>query len=137
MDPAALVEVVRRTCAGLPEVEEVAAWTGTSWRVRGKTFAHVLEVRDGWPAKYATVFGTDGPATVLTFQSEGEELEVLAEQGPPFFRPPWRPGIVGLLVEEETDPDEVAELVTDSWRILAPRALRERWQGHGGQAPPP
>lgn len=129
MDPAALVDLVRWTCARLPEVEEVAAWTGTSWRVRGKTFAHVLEVRDGWPPKYATVFATDGPATVLTFQSEGEELEVLAEQGPPFFRPPWRPGIVGLLVDEQTDPDEVAELVTESWRTLAPRALVDHLDG--------
>lgn len=129
MDPAALVEVVHRTCAGLPGVEEVAAWTGTSWRVRGKTFAHVLEVRDGWPPKYAAVFATDGPATVLTFQSEGEELEVLAEQGTPFFRPPWRPGVVGLLVDEQTDPDEVAELVTESWRILAPRALAGELDG--------
>jgi hypothetical protein len=35
---------VRRVCLGFPEVVEEQAWVGTRWRVRSKTFAHVLVI---------------------------------------------------------------------------------------------
>jgi hypothetical protein len=31
--------------------------------------------------------------------------------------PPWNPGVVGLLVDADTDWDEVAELVAESHRL--------------------
>jgi len=119
--PGEVVARLRAVCAGLPEAREEAAWIGTRWRIGKETFAHLVRIEDGWPSAYARAAGTGGPVTVLTFQSSGEELDVLGAAGPPFFRPPWRPGIVGLVVGDETDWTEVAELVTDSYRLLAPR----------------
>jgi hypothetical protein len=85
-----------------------------------------VTIADGYPPVYARVAGTDGPVTVLTFQSSGEELEALSNIGHPFFRPPWRPGIVGMFCDDDTDWREVAELVTESYCLLAPRRLVER-----------
>jgi hypothetical protein len=115
---------VRAWCAGLPEVEEQAAWTGTRWRVRGRTFAAVLLVADGWPPVYARAAGTDGPAWVLTFRSAGEELDALRRGGPPFFAPPWRADEVGVVLDEAADWDDLAELVAESWWLQAPKRLR-------------
>jgi len=122
--PADAVDRLRAVCAGLPEAREEAAWIGTRWRIGKETFAHLVRIEDGWPPAYARAAGTGGPVTVLTFQSSGEELDALGAAGPPFFRPPWRPGILGLVVGADTDWVEVAELVTDSYRLLAPQRLQ-------------
>jgi hypothetical protein len=118
-----LVAGVRAACLGLPEIEEQEAWVGTRWRVRGRTFAHLLTVDGGWPPTYARVLGTDGPVTLLMFRSAGPELDVLREGGPPFFGPPWRSDEVGMVVEGEPDWDEVRELLTESYCAVAPKRL--------------
>ena len=127
--PSEIVAAVRAPCLALPEAHEEAAWAGTRWRVRSKTFAHVVMIDRGWPPAYARAADTDGPAAVLTFRSAGDELAVLGAAGPPFFKPVWFPDIVGLVLDERTDWDEVAELVTDSWRVLAPRSLVAGFDG--------
>ena len=67
--PDALVDRLGAVCGALPEVVEEAAWVGTRWRVRGKTFAHVLSIDEGWPPAYARAAATNGPAVVLMFRS--------------------------------------------------------------------
>lgn len=114
---------LRAACSRLPEVVEEPAWVGTRWRVRTKTFAHVLMVADGWPPAYADAVGLDGPVCVLTFRARDEELEVLSHAPRPFFKPRWFSDIVGVVVDEATDWDEVAELVTESYCALAPQKL--------------
>jgi hypothetical protein len=98
------------------------AWVGTRWRVRTKTFAHVLTIDAGWPPAYARG-ATDGPVTLLMFRSAGEELGVLRNAGHPFFAPVWRDDEVGLIIDAGVDWTEVAELVTESYCALAPKAL--------------
>jgi len=124
-----IVARLRTRCLGLPEAYQEQAWVGTRWRVRGRTFAHVLTIANGWPPAYARAAATDGPATVLTFRSAGPELDSLGHAGRPFFRPPWRADEVGLLLDGDTDRevdwDEVTELLTESYRALAPRKLVE------------
>ncbi len=119
----AVVASLRAICVALPEVREEEAWVGTRWRVRTRTFAHVLAVADGWPPAYARAAGIDGPATVLTFRARGPELEALGAVGPPFFRPPWHPEAVGMVLPDDPDWDEVTELLTESYCTLAPPAL--------------
>jgi hypothetical protein len=121
--PARVVERLQSICDELPESRQEAAWTGTRWRIVTQTFAHVVVIADGWPPAYARAASTDGPAVVLTFQSSGEELQALSNIGHPYFRPPWRPGIVAMFVHDDTDWDEVAELVTESYCLLAPQRL--------------
>ena len=123
MPIADVVARIGTICLALPETVEEDAWVGVRWRIGTKTFAHVVPIEGGAPAAYATAAGTNGPATVLTFRSAGDELETLTAIGPPFFKPVWFRDIVGLVLDDITDWDEVAELLTESYCLLAPRRL--------------
>ena len=123
--PDEIVVGVRAICTSLPEVIEEPAWVGTRWRVRTKTFAHVLRISRGWPPVYARAAADDGPVDVVTFRSSGAELDVLRAAGHPFFAPPWRRDEVGLLlpVGSTVDWSEIRELVTESFCCQAPAKL--------------
>jgi hypothetical protein len=120
---ADVVDRLGAICLSLPQARQEDAWVGTRWRVRQQTFAHVVKIDDGWPPAYARAAASDGPLTVLTFQSSGDELEALSNVGHPFFRPPWRPGIVGCVLTADVDWAEIAELITESYCLLAPKSL--------------
>jgi hypothetical protein len=133
--PADFVAELRAVCLGLPEAYEEDAWTGTRWRIRGKTFAHVLRIESGWPPVYARAAATDGPCSVLMFRSSGPELDVLRRSGPPFFAPPWRSDEVGMVLgdrDADVDWSEVTELLTDSYCAQAPAKLRRSVDRPGG-----
>lgn len=120
-------DVVRRVSAiatALPEVREEDAWTGVRWRVRQRTFAHVMVAQPGYESSYRDITGDASVRTVLTFHSSGDELLALTHAGPPFYKPPWSATVVGMVVDDATDWVEVAELVTDSYRQCAPQKLR-------------
>lgn len=121
--PEPLLLGVRSICCSLPDVVEELAWVGMRWRVRGRTFAHVLRIEDGKPAGYANAAATNGPAIVLMFRSAGEELEALRHVGDPFFAPIWRGDEVGLELDGDVDWDEVRELLTESYCVQAPAKL--------------
>ena len=112
--PPDIVARLRSLCLGLPQVDENQAWAGIQWRIRKRIFAHVL-----------TVDFADGPITVLTFRSSGPELEALRSAGHPFFRPAWGTDVVGMVLDAGADWDEVTELVTESYCVLAPKKLAD------------
>ena len=127
IEPAAdVVARVAATGLALPDAYEEDAWTGVRWRVRKKTFAHVLVAQEGYTSAYRDVTGISEPTTVLTFRSSGDELLALTHAGPPFYQPPWSPTIVGMALNHDTHWDEVAELVTESYRFCAPQKLSRR-----------
>ena len=117
-----IVDRLRSVCLALPEAYEESAWVGTRWRIRKNTFAHVLTIDAGRPPGYARVAATDGPLTVLTFESSGPELAALSEAGDPFFKPPWRPTVVGMVLGARIDWDEVGELLTESYCVQRRRS---------------
>ena len=121
--PGDVVAKLAETALSLPEAVEEDAWTGVRWRIRTKTFAHVLVAQEGYTSAYREVTGVTEPTTVLTFRSSGDELLALVHAGPPFYRPPWSPTVVGMVIDDATDWDEVAELVTESYRFCAPQKL--------------
>jgi len=123
--PGEVVDRLRAVCLALPETHEQPAWVGTRWWIRKRTFAHVLTIEDGWPPAYARAVAAEGPLVVLTFQSSAEELDALANAGYPFFRPTWGPNVVGMVLEGDVDWAEVAELLTESYCLRAPRKLAE------------
>lgn len=104
---------VREVCLGLPDAYEERAWVGTRWMVRKRTFAHVLGVE----------ITNAGPLVVLTFRSAGEELEILRHAGYPFFVLGWGRDALGMVLDADTDWDEVRELVIESFCVLAPKKL--------------
>jgi predicted DNA-binding protein (MmcQ/YjbR family) len=113
--PPEVTDRVRSVATALPEVVERQAWAGTQWRVRDRAFAHVLTI--DFPA---------GPVTALTFRSSGPELDALRDAGLPWFRPAWGADAAGLVLDGGTDWKRVADLVEDSYRVVAPRKLTAR-----------
>ncbi len=114
------------TALALPDAYEEDAWTGVRWRVRNNTFAHVLVAQEGYTSAYRDMTGVTEPTTVLTFRSSGDELLALIHAGAPFYQPPRSPTVVGMVLDGDTHWDEVAELVTESYRFCAPQKLRYR-----------
>jgi predicted DNA-binding protein (MmcQ/YjbR family) len=110
--PAEVEQRLRKCCLALPDAYEESAWVGTRWMVRKKTFAHVLGVEVGRTQ-----------LVVLTFRSAGEELEVLRTAGLPYIALGWGRDAMGMLIDADTDWDEVRELVTESYCVLAPQKL--------------
>jgi len=114
--PVEIVQRVRAACAHLPEAYEEQAFAGVRWRIRGNTLAHVV-----------TRQSPSGPVTYVTFHAAGEELEALPAMGDPFYRG-WGAGLVAMVLRDDgtTDWSEVKELLTDSYRLLAPKKLIAR-----------
>jgi YjbR protein len=129
--PDAVLDRLRPVCLGLPETYEEQAWVGTRWRIRKKTFAHVLRVAPGQPPVHAREASARGPANVLIFRSHGEELAVLTDSGFPFYRPQWGVNVVGMVLAEPVDWAEVAELLTESYCVQAPKKLVAQVQRPG------
>jgi hypothetical protein len=124
---AEALDWARGVCLPLPEAYEEDAWVGTRWMVRRRTFAHLLEIVDGYPPSFAAAAGTDGPATVLTVRAGAELAAVLA--GPGSFGPLWNRDDVGVRLGEHPDRAELAELIEDSYRLRAPKTLLRRLDG--------
>ena len=116
--PQPIVERVRVACALLPEAHEEPSYAGLRWRIRTRTLAELVTV-DG--------DGDDGPTTTITVHARPEELDALVATGDP-FRAGWGPGLVAMVLRDDgtTDWDEVRELVTDSYALLAPKKLVAR-----------
>ncbi len=121
--PETLVAKLRPICLALPEAYEEKAWAGTRWMVRKKTFAHVLAVDRESPPVLAKAHELTGAANVVTFRSEGPELEMLRHAGHPYFYAGWGRDVVGLVLDDDTDWDEVTELLTESYCVMAPQKL--------------
>lgn len=125
--PPEIVARLRTLCLALPQTREQPAWVGTRWRVRDKTFAHVLMIADGRPQAYAQAAKRDG--CVVTFRTLDRQFDPADFGAPPFFRPVWFPNIVGLVLDEATDWDQLSELLKVSYRVLAPKKLVEMLDG--------
>jgi hypothetical protein len=124
IEPAAdVVARLAQTALALPEAHEEDAWTGVRWRIRTKTFAHVMVAQEGYESSYRDFTDITEPTTVLTFRASGDELLALVHAGLPFYKPPWSPTVIGMVIDAATDWDEVAELVTESYRFCAPQKL--------------
>ncbi|MDP1792514.1 MAG: MmcQ/YjbR family DNA-binding protein [Acidimicrobiales bacterium] len=121
--PTRVIGKLRKICAGLPETHEEAAWTGKRWMVRKRTFAHVLAVEGNSSPAFVRASGRPDDVVVMTFRSMGPELVALRNAGHPFFAPGWGHNVVGIVLDDNTDWGEVAELLADSYCVLAPKKL--------------
>jgi hypothetical protein len=66
---------------------------------------------------------TGAPVPLMVLRADPSEREVLLAIGPPFFAPRARRDRLGVLLADHTDWKEIRELVTDSYRLLAPKKL--------------
>jgi len=110
---AAVVEHLRERCLALPDAWEEPAWTGRRFMVRKRNFAHVFALCD----PHGEV------VTIMAFRSPDEERGALLASGHPFFLLGWGRNVVGMVLDGDTDWEEVRELVTESYCVLAPQKL--------------
>jgi hypothetical protein len=113
--PPEVLAQVRAVCAALPDTNEQQAWVGRRWVVRKRTFAHVF-----------TVDSAAGPTTAMQFRATGPELEMLLRAGHPFAKAGWGNNVMVMVIDDNTDWDEVRELITESYCVMAPKKLAAR-----------
>ncbi|MEV0891092.1 MmcQ/YjbR family DNA-binding protein [Promicromonospora sp. NPDC050262] len=109
------VDVVQRLAAileRLPECHEHDAWTGVAWKTRDATVAHV--------------FGGEDGLVRITLRAEPDEVAAFQHLGPQYFKADWGSNVVGLILDQHTDWDELTELLTDSYCIQAPQHLADQ-----------
>jgi predicted DNA-binding protein (MmcQ/YjbR family) len=121
--PPEILDRLRPVCLGLPETYEETAWVGVRWRIRQRTFAHVLTVDPDHHRSYARATASDDPLCLITFRSPGDEIEGLLACGHPFYKADWGGNVVIMVFEADVDWNEVAELLTESYRLMAPKKL--------------
>jgi predicted DNA-binding protein (MmcQ/YjbR family) len=124
--PPEILDRVRSICLGLPETYQEQAWIGVRWRVRRRTFAHLITVDDDSTSVLKDLFDLAGERTAVTFRVPPDELQALREIGHPFHFAGWGRDVMALHLDASTDWDEVAELLTDSYCLLAPHRLVAR-----------
>ena len=107
-----MVSRISAVLSRLPDCREQEAWVGTQWLVRGATVAHV--------------FGGEDQLFRVVFRAEPDEVMALEHLGAPYFRAGWGRNIVGMLLDGDTDWEELAELLTDSYCVQAPAELALR-----------
>ena len=71
----------------------------------------------------ATAGPTGKPVPLLVLRAGPDEREALLSIGHPFFASRAGRDRIGVLLTDGTDWEEIRELVTDSYRILAPKKL--------------
>lgn len=106
------LQAIRDIALAFPEAEERETWGQATFRVRGKIFV---------------THGTDdqGRDVVTTKAPPGEQEQLLATDDERFFPPKYlaSKGWIGVRIDDATDWREIAELVVDSYREIAPRPL--------------
>lgn len=116
--PLAMVERIRAVLDPLPRVHEQPAWVGLRWRVGQATIAHV--------------FGGEDQQFRVIFRAEPDEVMAFQHMGEPYFKTEWGSNMVGILLDEATDWEELGELLTDSYCLQAPATLVAQVARPGG-----
>ncbi|HEY5859995.1 MAG TPA: MmcQ/YjbR family DNA-binding protein [Actinomycetota bacterium] len=92
----------------LPEATEQETWETATFRVRNKIFCMFSgEERQLWIKSI-----------------EDEQRSLIAQDAAAYFRPPYvgSKGWVGAVLAK-ADGDEIRELITEAWRMTAPKRL--------------
>ena len=118
--PEDILERVRTLCLALPEVTVRVDGSLTSTR----STAHSFDIRRRSFCLLVAREGRAGrPVPLLVLRAGPDEREALLSIGHPFFASRAGRDRIGVLLTDGTDWEEIRELVTDSYRILAPKKL--------------
>lgn len=129
---AATLDDLRRIALGLPGSEERATTGGAAWFVRGKLYAWECHP---WPSIPADVRAIVASELVVGVKlPDPEEALALRDMEAHVFLPQttrWgEPKIAFRMADIE--PDHLVELVTEAWRVQAPKYLRREYDESDG-----
>ena len=115
MPPRPLTRL-RRLCLALPEAHEVEAWGEPTFRVRNRMFATYAD---------AASHHGKGRHAVWCKAAPGNQALMVRHHPDRFFVPPYvgPSGWIGVWLDADTDWPELAELLRDAWRLVAPKRL--------------
>jgi hypothetical protein len=104
-------DAVRRAALALPEVEERETWETATFRVRNRIF----------------VMFSENERHLWVKATHDEQAALIAMDPETFFVPPYvgPSGWIGVVVNR-ADPVETRELITEAWRMTAPRLIVAR-----------
>jgi hypothetical protein len=116
------LETLRRLCLALPEATERQSHGEPAWFVGDKKLF----------VTYADHHHDDRLA-MWCAAPEGLQDELVASNPNRFFLPPYvgHRGWVGVFLDTEVDWDEIAELVVDAYRAVAPTRLLAKLEADG------
>jgi hypothetical protein len=120
-DVAAATARVRTICEELPEVTERLSHGSVTFFIRGKrTLCYVSDDHHG-----------DGRLALVYPAPPGVQEEVLRAEPDRFFRPPYvgHRGWVGLRLDVDPDWAEVADVLDEAYRCVAPKTLVRQLDG--------
>jgi YjbR len=118
--PKDIFERVSTLCLALPEVSVRVDASLT----RARSTAHSFDIRRRSFCLLVAVEGPTGkPVPLLVLRANPDERDALLSMGHPFFAPRAGRGRVGVWLTDNTDWGEIRELVTESYRRLAPNKL--------------
>jgi predicted DNA-binding protein (MmcQ/YjbR family) len=107
---------VRGVCLSLPEVTETAWETipRPIFRVRDKAFVYYMDNHHN-----------DGRLALWLKAGPGVQAALVGSDPDRFFAPPYvgPKGWIGVRLDRSVDWEEVADLVRDSYRLMAPKRL--------------
>ena len=105
---------VRRIALSLPEAFEQESYGGQpSWRTKPRMFAWIRD---------------DPEALVVWVESEEDKHALIAAEPGKFFTTPHYDGQPIVLIHlKQVGANEATELITESWRLRAPRKLVKEW----------
>jgi hypothetical protein len=114
MPPSPLVRL-RKLCLALPEAHEVEAWGAPTFRVRNRMFA-MYTAPGNHHHGHAAVWCKATPV------NQGLMIQSAPER---FFWPPYvgASGWVGIRLDNKPDWSEIAGLLADGYRLVAPKKL--------------
>lgn len=122
--PPRPVTRLRKLCLALLEAHEVEAWGEPTFRVRNKMFA-----------TYASPNNHHGGGRPAVWCKAAPGNQALMVRAAPkrFFVPPYvgPSGWIGVYLDGDVDWSELAELLTDSYRLVAPKRLLARIDERG------
>ena len=111
------IEELRRLCLALPETTERLSHGAPTWFVRDKkTFVTYAGHHHGARLSFWCAAPDGAQETLVALDPER------------FFVPPYvgHRGWLGVRLDVPLDWDQIADLVADAWRTVAPRRLSER-----------
>lgn len=109
-NPAHFAEL-QQICLALPEATEQETWDAATFRVRGKIFAMTSSAGDR--------------SEVWCKAGIGVQAMLIAADSRRFFSPPYvgPKGWIGIRFDDETDWEEVRDLIEESYCLVAPKRL--------------
>lgn len=114
--PEDIVERIRTLCQVMVRVDDSLTRTRSaaqSFEIRRRSFCLLVAREDS----------TGKAVPFLVLRAAPQEREALLSTGYPFFASRAGRDRIVVVLTDDTDWEEIRELVTDSYRILAPKKL--------------